>query len=510
MVMEVTLRKFKELLGEVIDAQAAVALLQWDEEVNMPPKGAPARGRQLATLSKWVHRAFTSEEMGRYIEELLDAGDALAPDDAVLVAETHYDYSRQKKLPVDFIERFAEARSHAYQAWVEARDASEFGVFLPHLEILVELLRQKADYLGYEDTPYDALLAGYERGMTTRRLKTLFADLGPRQSALLHRIMRAPHRQDFDWLQQDWNQDAQWAVTLHMLRDMGYDFDAGRQDRSVHPFTINFDLHDVRITTRTHPRELFSSITGSLHEGGHALYEQGFLEKDRRTLLAQAPSLGIHESQSRLWENTIGRSLPFWKHYTPLLREHFPGQLDDVSPEAIHRAVNRVRPSLIRVEADECTYNLHVILRFEIEVALIEGAMQPAEVPHAWNTRMKALLDIDVPDDAHGCLQDIHWSHGEMGYFASYALGNIYAAQLFEKMLEDISGLWDHVEHAQFQPILTWLREKVHHVGRRKRAAEIVRDATGREPDAEAFLRYLEKKFYPLYEIPMTDTGTGA
>lgn len=500
--MKSTIDAFKELLGEVLDAQAAIALLQWDEEVKMPPKGAAARGRQLATLSQWVHAAFTSDAMGRHIQELLDAGGALDPDDAALAEEAHFDYQRQKKLPGEFIASFAEARSNAYQAWVEAREASDFSAFLPHLEILVDLLRRKADYIGYEDTPYDALMAGYERGMTTKRLKALFADLGPKQSALLRRILDAPQREEFAWLRQEWNEDAQWAVTLRMLRDIGYDFDAGRQDRSVHPFTINMDMQDVRITTRTHPRELFSGITGSLHEGGHALYEQGFLEKDRRTLLAQAPSLGIHESQSRLWENTIGRSLPFWKHYAPLLRAHFPGQLDDVTPEAIHRAINRVRPTLIRVEADECTYNLHIILRFEIETALIEGSMRPAEVPEIWNARMKTLLGIDVPDDAHGCLQDIHWSHGEMGYFASYALGNLYAAELFEKMMEDMPDLWDHVEHGQFQPIRDWLHEHVYRVGRRKRATEIVRDATGREPSDEAFLRYLENKFSPLYGIP--------
>ncbi len=230
-------------------------------------------------------------------------------------------------------------------------------------------------------------------------------------------------------------------MTLEVLKDMGYDFEAGRQDRSVHPFTTNFDMGDVRITTRVNARELFSCLTGSVHEGGHALYEQGFREEDRRTTLAAAPSLGIHESQSRMWENMIGRSLPFWEHYTPALRRFFPGRLDDVSAEQVFRAINQVQPSLIRVEADECTYNLHIILRFELEVALIEGDLRVDEIPGAWNEKVKRYLGLDVPDDAGGCLQDIHWSHGGFGYFPTYALGNLYAAQLFEQIVVDVPDL---------------------------------------------------------------------
>ena len=487
-------------LGEVIDLRMAAAVLQWDQEVFMPPKGAAARGRQLATLSALAHRLFTTEEMGKLLWELRDARDALSQDQAKLITETAYDYERARQLPEAFVERFAEEQSKAYEAWTRAREASDFAAFQPHLETMVELLRQKAEYHGYEGSPYNALLEDYERGMTVEALNDIFSALVPVQRDLVARIAAKEHAPP-DWLDQEWNEQAQWDFTLRVLKDMGYDFDAGRQDRSVHPFTTNFDMYDVRVTTRVHPRELFSCLTGSIHEGGHALYEQGFDEADRRGTLAQAPSLGIHESQSRMWENMIGRSLPFWQHYAPALRAAHPGQLGGVEAEDLHRAINHVAPALIRVEADECTYNLHVVLRYEIEVALIEGDLEVADLPGAWNEKIKQYLGLDVPDDKHGCLQDIHWSHGSMGYFPTYALGNLYAAQLFERILEDLPELWTQVGGGNFAPLLGWLRENIHRVGRRKTATEIVRDVTGEAPGHAAFLRYLEAKYGSIYGL---------
>lgn len=492
---------FRERLGEVFDVRSALALLHWDQEVYMPPKAGSARGRQLATLSALEHRLFTSKEMGRLLSELSTIVDRLDPDDAQLVAETRYDYERATRLPEAFVHRFAEEQSKAYLAWVRARKQSDFPLFRPHLGTMVELLRQRADYLGYEGSPYNALLEDYERGMTIELLRPIFDDLVPRQQALVARIAGAADPSEFAWLDQEWNEQAQWDFSLRVLRDMGYDFEAGRQDKSVHPFTTNFDLYDVRVTTRINSRDLFSGLMGSIHEGGHALYEQGFQTKDQRTTLAQAPSLGIHESQSRLWENLIGRSRAFWEHYTPVLRQQYPGKLDGVTSDKIYRAVNRVQPSLIRVEADECTYNLHVVLRFEIEVALIEGRMGVDEVPEAWNAKMKEYLGVIVSDDARGCLQDIHWSHGSMGYFPTYALGNLYGAQLFEKITADIPDLWTHVAEGDFRPLLTWLRRRVHQYGRRKTAVDIVRDATGAAPGPQAFLRHLERKFSAIYRL---------
>ena len=489
------LKQLRDRLGEVADINAAIALLEWDQETYMPLKAADSRSLQLATISTLAHNLFTDPAVGDLLNALRDASPSVDPDDRSLIEETLYDYERATHLPASFVQSFSEARSRAFQAWLTARQQSDFALFEPHLRKIVELVRQKADLLGYEQSPYNALLEEFERGMTTEYLQGLFAILAREQSALVTSAASTEDASGAAWLDQTWDVGAQWSFTTRVLTDMGFDFDAGRQDRSVHPFTTGLDIRDVRITTRLDPRLLFSALQSSMHEGGHALYDQGYQEKDARTPLAQAPSLGMHESQSRLWENQIGRSLPFWEHYLPVLREHFPGQLDNVGAQDVYRAVNRVQPSFIRVEADECTYNLHVIVRFELELALVEGRLDVAEVPSAWNAKMKEYLGIDVPDDAHGCLQDIHWSHGAFGYFPTYALGNLYAAQLFDAVLRDIPGLWSHVAAGEFQPLREWLREHIHRYGRRKRAREFVRDISGAEPTPEPFMRHLRKKY---------------
>jgi carboxypeptidase Taq len=492
---------FRHKLGEIADVGSAISLLRWDQEVNMPKKAGPGRGQQLATLSGLHHRMLTSAAIGELLDRLEDEGATLPEDDRKLVSETRYDYERSRKLPEEFVETFAAEQSKAYEVWVEARKASNFGMFRPNLARLVALLRQKAEYLGYEETPYNALLEDFERGMRADVLTALFADLATRQSALVARIMDSPDQPDLPWLNQNWYRKPQWEFTLRVLKDLGYDLDAGRQDQSVHPFSISFDVHDVRVTTRISRSDLFMGITGSLHECGHALYEQGFRESDRRTPLAGAPSLAIHESQSRLWENLVGRSLPFWHFYLPVLRKYFPNQLDHVDEQAFYRGINRVRPSFIRVEADECTYNLHVILRYEIERGLIEGSLAVDDVPAAWNQKMADLLGLDVKNDSDGCLQDIHWSHGAMGYFPTYALGNLYAAQLFEAIEKAIPDLEAQIREGEFDALLGWLRTHVHQYGRRKMAAAIVRDCTGNEPSAEPFLHYLERKYGALYGL---------
>ena len=495
------LSSFKEELGRVIDMQSAIALLQWDQEVYMPPKAAPARGQQLATLAGLAHRMFTGDTMGGMLHELKNLENQLDDDSVALVNETLYDYEQATKLPESFVHKFAVEQSKAYEVWVQARESSDYKQFAPQLAVIVDLLQEKAQYLGYEDSPYDALLQEYERGMTASKLKVLFGELAPKQRDLLAGIMNSGNRSIPAWMDQEWDIDSQWAFSLEVLKDIGYDFEAGRQDKSIHPFTTNFDLYDVRVTTRLNNKELFSGLTGTIHEGGHALYEQGFLPQDQRSTLAQGISLGIHESQSRMWENMIGRSLPFWNHYTPKMQRHYPGQLDDLTPDDIYRAINHVAPSFIRVEADECTYNLHVIVRFEIEVDLIERKLNVNDIPEAWNEKMHAYLGVSVPNDRLGCLQDIHWSHGSMGYFPTYALGNIYAAQLFEKMQIDMPNLYDHFEAGDFKPILQWLRKNVHQVGRRKGAEELITSLTGKALDIAPFMNYLENKYHHLYRI---------
>ncbi|MCH8203892.1 MAG: carboxypeptidase M32, partial [Candidatus Hydrogenedentes bacterium] len=362
----------QERMGRVKDLHSAMGLLSWDQEVYMPPKAAPARGQQLATLAAIAHRMFTDKEVGELLARL-GAETTLGPDESKLVEETRYDYDRATRLPEAFVQKFTEECSKAYEAWVRAKDENDFEAFRPNLESIVDLSKQKADLMGYEGSPYNALLEDYERGMTAEGLRPIFSELAERLGRLVERIVASDRGPDTRWLDTDWDRDAQWDFTQRILRDMGYDFEAGRQDESVHPFTTNFDLYDVRLTTKINTKDPFEAIMASIHEGGHGLYEQGFLPSDRHTILAEPISLGIHESQSRLWETLIGQSRAFWAHYGDVLREAFPEQLKNVSNDDIHRVVNRVRPTLRRLDADECTYNLHIILRFEIEVALIEG-----------------------------------------------------------------------------------------------------------------------------------------
>ena len=487
-------------MGKIIDIHAVLSLMHWDLEVYMPPKGSPARGQQLSTLSGIAHQHMTDPALGGMLSAL-EGSTSLNADGVATVREIRRDYDLATQLPESYVTTFAEVQNKAYQAWVSAREQNDFSVFQPHLESLVDLLKQRADLIGYEGSPYNALLDEYEPGMTVAEIKPIFADLAVRQSTLIEKIMQSPNHPDVSWTDQIWDEEKQLDFTVDVLRDIGYDFEAGRQDKSLHPFTTNFDVNDVRITTRVHEREIFSALTGSIHEGGHAPYEQGFLPSDQRTILGQAASLGIHESQSRMWENMIGRSLPFWQHYASKITSLYGSQLDGIGADELYRAVNEVRPSLIRVEADECTYNLHLILRFEIELALIEGDLKVAEVPEAWNAKMKQYLGLDVPSDAEGCLQDIHWSHGSMGYFPTYTLGNLYAAQLFEQLEVELPELWTQVGQGEFSPLLKWLRSHVHEVGRRRSPAEIVEDATGKPASSEAYMRYLESKYGALYGL---------
>ncbi len=487
-------------LAEVFDVRAAIGLLSWDQEVNMPPKAAPARGQQLATLSGVAHRMFTDKGVGELLRRLGEAK-GLCADERRLVSETAYDYGRATKLPESFVTRFSEAASRGFHAWIKAKKDNRFSGFQQELDTLVGLCRERAELMGYEGSPYNALLEDYERGLRVEALRPMFATLARRQSALIGKIVKSPKQADLSWLDAAWDAGKQWDFTLRLLKDMGYDFAAGRQDKAEHPFTSEFDLYDVRVTTHLYEDNLFAGMMASLHEGGHALYEQGLREEDRRTPLGQAVSLGIHESQSRMWENLVGQSRPFWNHYGEVLRGYFPQELKGVSAEQIFRAVNHVEPTLRRLEADECTYNLHIILRFEIEVDLIEGRLKTADVPARWNELMKKYLGLDVPDDAQGCLQDVHWSHGALGYFPTYTLGNVYGAQMFDRIQQDIPELWTQIGQGNFCALLGWLREKVHRVGRRRLPAEIVRDATGKDPGVEPYLRYLEGKYGELYGL---------
>jgi carboxypeptidase Taq len=494
------LNQLKELLGEIADLNAAVAVLGWDQNTYMPSGGAEARGHQLATLSKIAHLKFTAPETGKLIEEIQKEGLDPESDDAALVRVVARDYEKATRVPPEFVAEFAQVTSRAHEAWVEAKGKSEFSIFRPHLEKIVELTRQYITFFPPADHPYDTLLDNYEPGMKTAEVKEIFDQLRPRQVELIRAISERPQVED-SFLRLDYEKQKQWDFGVEVITRFGYDWKRGRQDESPHPFTTSFSIHDVRITTRFLPNDGVSALFSTMHEAGHALYEQGIDPAFERTPLASGASLAIHESQSRMWENLVGRSLPFWEHFYPRFRELFPAQLGNVDLMTFYKGINKVQPSLIRVEADEATYNLHIMLRLEIEIALVEGNLQVKDLPEYWNTKMQEYLGLTPPNDAQGVLQDIHWSMGFIGYFSTYALGNLISVQLWEKIHQDIPDLEDQIRRGEFGALLSWLREKVHRYGRKYEPQQLVQRITGSKITPEPYLRYLQQKFGAIYQL---------
>ena len=468
----------------------------------MPKGGAGHRSQQLATLSRLAHIKFTADEIGQLLDDLTPYVAQLDPDadEARLIKVTRRDYDKATRVPPEWVAEMSKAASEGQVAWQEARAQANFALFRPHLERIVELKREYARFFAPYDHIYDPLLDDFEPGMKTAQVQTIFADLRPRQVALIQAIAERPQVKD-DFLYLTYDVQKQWDFGVAVVTQFGFDWERGRQDKSAHPFTISFGMHDVRITTRLFPNNLGSALSSTMHEGGHALYEQGIDPALDRTPLATGASLAIHESQSRLWENLVGHSLPFWEHFYPQLQGLFPTQLGNVSLEAFYKGINKVQPSLIRVEADEATYNLHIMLRLELEIALMEGSLEVKDLPEAWNTRMQEYLGLVPPDDAQGVLQDIHWSMGSIGYFSTYALGNLISVQLWEAIQRDIPDLEDQIRQGEFKPLLSWLREKVHRHGAKFEPQELVQRITGREITPEPYLRYLHRKFSAIYGL---------
>ncbi|MFO0981652.1 MAG: carboxypeptidase M32 [Planctomycetota bacterium] len=495
-----TIETLLELLGEVQDLTAASALLEWDQETYMPPKAAAARAQQLASLAGIAHEKLTSPEIGALLGRLREAR-GLSEDEQALVRETARDHDRARKLPRELVQALARAQSEALHVWTEAKQASRFEPFAPHLERLIALKQEVARHLGFAEVPYDALIDDHELGATTRSVAALFAKLAPELVSLLRAIQASPVPIDARCVQASFAEDAQIEFALDVARAMGFDLEAGRLDRSAHPFCTAFHPTDVRLTTRFGEHDLRPALFGVIHEAGHGLYEQGLDVAWSRTPLGHPASLGIHESQSRLWENIVARSLPFWRHFFPKLKAKFAAQLEPVTLEQFYRAINQVRPSLIRVEADEVTYNLHIILRFELEQQLFAGTLQVRDLPSAWNRRMQQWLGVEPPSDKEGVLQDIHWAMGAFGYFPTYTLGNVYAAQLFERAQQDLAGLEQGIARGELTPLRDWLRERVHRQGRRYPPAQLIERATGQAPSHEPFVRYLRAKFGAIYRL---------
>jgi carboxypeptidase Taq len=495
------LAELRHHFGIMTDLKQAMSLLGWDQYTYMPPGAAQARAQQLATLTKITHERLTNPRLGELIRELEQGKLVEGSEEAAVVRLARRSFDQATKLPGEFVEELSRHTSLANGVWVQAREAANFKQFAPSLEKLIALKLREADYLGFEAHPYDVLHDHYEPGSRVSTLRTVFAQLRDAIVPLVREVVArgrgvsdAPVRQRFDEARQE-------QFGIEVVRDFGYDFTRGRLDRTVHPFAQGMSKYDVRITTRYQKEFLNPALFGTLHEAGHAMYEQGIADEYQRTPLGEAVSLGVHESQSRMWENLVGRSYAFWQHAYERLQELFPEQLGDVPLDAFHGAVNRVAPSLIRVEADEVTYNLHIMIRFELELALLEGELKVSELPEAWNAKYQAYLGLTPPNDALGCLQDIHWAIGLLGYFPTYTLGNIMSVQLFEAAKRAHPGLEDEFTRGQFGTLLGWLRENVHTHGSRYEPAELLRRATGSELDAGPYIRYLNTKFRDIYGL---------
>jgi carboxypeptidase Taq len=482
---------------------SCAAVLAWDQNTYMPRNAAPLRGEQMALLASMAHAKLTDPKNGELLTQAAGEVAADSPE-AANVREMRRAFDRATKLPASLVEELARVTSQAQQAWEEAKKGNQFALFRPWLERIVALKRQECAAVGFTDSPYDALIDEYEPGTTAAELKALFAGLTADLVPLIRKIGESAKKPDRSILEREFPVDRQKIFAEAAAVAFGFDFNGGRLDTTAHPFCSGMGPGDCRITTRYNPRFFNEAFFGVLHETGHALYEQNLPAEHFGTPLGVACSFGIHESQSRLWENQVGRGRPFWEHFFPRLRQTFPAAVGGVNLDDFYFAVNDVRPSLIRVEADEATYNLHIALRFELELALLTGDLAVADLPGAWNERTKALLGLTPPDDARGCLQDIHWSFGGLGYFPTYTLGNLYAAQFMDAIRRDLGGaerVAADFRRGDFTRLKDWLTQHIHRHGQRYRAGELCRMATGEPLTARPFVAHLNEKYAPLYDV---------
>jgi carboxypeptidase Taq len=498
--MSEKLNQLKEILGEVSDLNHAASVLGWDQNVYMPPGGGEARGQQLATLGKIAQEKSTSDEVGALIEDLKSEFSGGDSDEAALVRVAARNYNKAKRVPAEFVAEQAIVTTKAFEAWVEAKGKSDFSIFRPHLEKVVELVQRYVSFFPPADHPYDTLLDDYEPGMKTAEVQEIFNNLRPKQVDLIKNISSVKQVKD-TFLKKKYNEKKVWDFGEAIITRFGYDWSRGRQDKAPHPFETAFSVNDVRITNRFEENNPLSTLFSAMHEAGHAMYEQGINPAYERTSLANGTSLAVHESQSRMWENLVGRSLPFWEHFFPQIKKIFPSQLDGVNVKSFYKAINKVEPSLIRVNADEATYNLHIMLRLELEIGMVDGNMKVKDLPEIWNTKMKEYLGIAPPNNAQGVLQDIHWSGGSIGYFSTYALGNLVSAQLWEQINKDIRDLDEQIRKGKFDALLGWLRGKIHVFGHKYDPQDLVQRVTGSKIDAAPYVRYLTGKYGEIYGL---------
>jgi len=501
MTAESAYRELTDYLRRTAILLSCRRLLSWDRDTYMPRGGAELRADQTALLMGLLHRRRTAPELGALLEKAAPLAEGADPDAPVAanLREARRDYDRATRIPAELIEERARTFTLAREAWVDARARDDFAAFLPWLEKNITLTRRYAEALGHEGQLYDALLDEYEPGETTAHVGEFFAPLREALVDLLRRI-RGAGEIATDVLRGNFPAAAQASFATRVATELGFDFEHGRLDTTVHPFCVGLAPSDVRITTRWDESCPVDGLFSVLHEAGHGLYEQGLPAADFGLPSGAACSFGVHESQSRMWENFVGRSHGFWQHFHPLAQETFP-DLEDVSIDALHRALNTVAPTLIRVDADEVTYNLHIFLRFELEQALLGGDLATQDLPGAWNERFAASFGVRPPDDRQGCLQDVHWSSGLFGYFPTYTLGNIYAAQLFAQAQAELGDLDASFARGEFAPLLRWFRERVHAHGRRYRPRRLIEAVTGAPPSHEPLVRHLETRYAAIYGL---------
>ena len=495
--MENSYEGYKKHLQKIAHLNSAMALLSWDQEIYMPKKGAGVRAQQFSTLSGMIHEMATDPQFENLVDHLLKKS-SFGFKEMRNLQESKESIEQSKKLPADFIQRAAMARSEAFQSWEEARKEEDYSIFVPALQKIVDLEREKARLLGYADHPYDALLNLYEKNSTVRKLEQMFAQVKSQIVPLVKELGKKEQVNN-DFLYQSYDKTKQFDFSLEILKMMKYDFDAGRQDLSTHPFTINFNTQDVRVTTRVSENDLAEVIWSTVHEGGHGLYEQGLPADHYGLPSGEYVSLGIHESQSRIWENNIGRAKHWWKFLYPSLQAVFPDQLKEVFLDDFHKGMNKVQPSLIRTSADELTYHVHVMIRYEIEKGLMEGVYEVADLEEVWNEKYTEYLGVTPSKPTEGVLQDIHWSHGSLGYFPTYSIGSFYAAQFYAQAKKEIPGLEDQLAKGNVDQFLALMRSKIHCFGKLYTAEQLCEKFTGEPLNIKYFVDYAKKKYSEIY-----------
>lgn len=489
--------KLKKQLADVNALESALGMMDWDQQTYMPRGGAEARAQHMGLLSRMAHETFVSDETQNAL--LHASGEASNENDVALLRVVQREMDQRTKIPASLVEEKTSLGAHAHEKWVEARANNTFSTFAPTLEQMFDICRKEAEYLGYQDHIYDALTDLYEEGATKKGWDTMFGSVRQPLVDLVRRIKESGRQPDDSFLYGTWSESAQSEYTQSLAKAVGFDFNRGRQDTAPHPFCGGWSVSDVRLTTR-YKDYLGSAIFGTLHEAGHGMYEQGSPMDWDLTRLAGGVSLGVHESQSRTWENIVGRSKSFWTAFLPSLKQKFSA-LPDISVDDFYKAVNKVEPSFIRVEADEVTYNLHVMVRFEVECAILTGELAIRDLPDYWNTKYEEYLGVTPPSDTKGCLQDVHWSQGSVGYFPTYSMGNLLSYQIWECLVRDLGDVESMMARGEFAPILDWLQKKIYRMGRKYKPAELMTNVTGRALDAQPYLAGITAKYENIYGL---------